>query len=162
VRFGKELASDVAIVDDRTLTCTVPKRGPGVVDVTVENRFSNSTLRRGFAYTPAVTLDGTFRPGGDVNPTWLCEPGDALVGLIGTPPIRSLPTPPFHGLLCIDPHLLLFLLPSWPLRDFRMNLAIPNDPSLQGGEVLFQALIGSLIAGPITGAWTDCGVLRIE
>ncbi len=50
VTFGGAAASNVAVVDESTITCTVPAHAAGSVDVAVSNDFGSDTLPGGFVY----------------------------------------------------------------------------------------------------------------
>lgn len=164
VLFGSGAATNPVVVDDQTITCTTPAGEPGPCSVTVQNSVGSDVLDAGFDYTPAVLIGGNLTPGGDVSITYLCDPLDGIFAIAGLPPPTSIPTPPFHGDLCIAPYSMLFLYPTgiWPFDHFDLNWNIPNDPSLSGVQFLLQALIGSSFGRPKDAAWTNCAVLSIH
>ena len=58
---------------------------------------------------------------------------------------------------------MLFLQPSVGADEFDLPITIPNDPSLRGAQVLFQALAGPKLGGKgKSGAWTNAALLQIR
>lgn len=163
VRFGGVDATDVVLVDDSTITCTLPANGPGATDVEVENGVGHDTLSSGFVFTPAVALSGSVERGASVDLTCYSRPGDQIFAVAGVPPKSSLPTPPFAGALEVLPFHVLFLLLNWPFEDFTLRLDVPDDPALAGLTFDLQALIGhGLVGTPKDGAWSNCLEVTIE
>jgi hypothetical protein len=163
VRFGDELASNVAVLDDATLTCSAPSGTPGFVDVGVGNSHGEGVLPLSFLFTPAVLIDGDATPGGAITIHYLCDPGDGIFAVYGLPPAVSVPTPPFDGDLAIVPFHYFFYVAAWPFDSFDLPATIPNDPALVGVDVLLQSLIGpQLTKPPKVGTWTNCAVISIH
>ncbi len=163
VLFGQTPAANVVVIDDQNIACDAPSGEPGPIDITVSNDLGDGVLSNGFTYTPATILEGTFTPGGSVTVNYLCDPLDGIFAIYGLPPEQSIPTPPFHGDLCILPFNFLTYIPSWPFDVMSFTNSIPNDPSLSGVDVLLQALVGpKLTTPPKDGAWTNCAVLSIH
>lgn len=57
VRFGGILATNLAVVDDETITCTTPAHDAGVVPVQVTTGAGTGTLPDGFTYILSLQLD---------------------------------------------------------------------------------------------------------
>jgi hypothetical protein len=160
VRFGGALASSVAVIDDATLVCVPPPGLPGPVDVAVRNDNGEGVLARGFSYTPALRLAGSPAPGESFTVRAELPPQQrALLLFLGLPPRVAIPTPPFGGLLQIGAPLLLLAQPFVLPRDVTIAIRVPDDPALEGAELLWQALIGEPAAA--TGAWSNAELLRI-
>jgi outer membrane protein assembly factor BamB len=140
VLFGGTPASNVTIVDDQTLTCVVPVRGPGLVDVTVSNSLGQVSLPLAFAYTPALHTSGTHLPGGDIVLSSHQSPTDMLLAAWGIDPV-AVTLPPFGGQLEIWPPTLMFVVVAWPTT-FEVTLPIPAIPALSGTTIRFQNLVG--------------------
>jgi hypothetical protein len=163
VDLGGFLANDVAVVDDQTLTCTVPSGATGPIDVTIADDAGSATLASGFARTPAVLLDGTIAPGSTFVERYLCDPNDTLLGIWGVPPPVSIPTRPFDGALAILPFTVQFVVAAWPVDEFDLSIDLPNDASLSGLQFLVQALVGPKLTGRNkSGAWTNAALLQIK
>jgi hypothetical protein len=163
VEFGAQAATNLAVVDDATLTCTAPAGPAGLLDVTVHDDAGSATLPAGFAATPALRIEGTPAPGETLHLRFLCDAGDSLFAIAGLPPPVAIPTPPFEGELCIAPFAPWFFVAAWPDDEFDVDAAIPNDPALSGAEFLLQALIGpKLGGGGRSGGWTNCGDVLIQ
>jgi hypothetical protein len=163
VNFGASAASNVAVVDDATITCAALADVPGPVDVTVTTDAGSATLTNGFARTPATVLEGDEFLGGSFTERSLCDSGDTLLGLVGLAPEVSIPLPPFEGNLCIAPFVILFLEPNHATDEKDLVATIPNDPSLSGLEILFQSLVGPQLSGHgKSGSWTNCAHLKIQ
>ena len=164
VEFNGNAAADVTVLDDTSLTCTIPLGDPGTadVDVTVLVGAARSTLENAFAYTPAIQRAGDLVPGGSVTIQYLCDPGDSILCIHGLPPQQSIHIPNFDGVLAIQPFAIAFVAPAWPRDTFILLLDIPDDPQLVGVVLLLQALIGPSFQPPRNGAWTNCVSLSIE
>ncbi len=164
VWFGEREAENLRIVDDFTIDCDAPPAESGLlVPVIVRNDGGDGVLDGVFRYTPFAQLEGEPKTGAQVRLRLLCEPGDALMVVVGAPPPLEIPTPPFDGVLCIAPFQLLFAVPSWPFDDFSFLVDLPPDPALQGMMVLCQALVGKEFGGPgKDAAWTNCLEVTIE
>jgi len=163
VRFGAQAATNVVVTDDAHLTCDVPAGAPGAVDVGISNSLGEGVLPAGFAYTPAVTIEGDTTIGSSITIHDLCDPGDGIFAVYGLPPAVSVPTPPFDGDLAIVPFHYFFYVTTWPFDSFDVPATIPNDPALVGVDVLLQSLIGpQLTKPPKDGRWTNCAVLSIK
>jgi hypothetical protein len=112
-----------------------------------------------------VVLSGDWTPGGHVTVTHLFDPGDGICSIFGVPPIVAIPTPPFLRDRAIDPFLLLFCAPpnSLPGDSYDLSGDLPNDSSIVGTTLLFQALIGPVFSGPKRDAsWTNCASVTIQ
>jgi outer membrane protein assembly factor BamB len=163
VKFAGVDATDVVVVDDATITCTVPANGPGVADVTVQNGVGSGTLANGFVFAPAAGIEGNVARGSTIDVTYFADPGDQIFAITGLPPLEDVPTPPFGGALGIVPFQVFFLLDHWPLGDFTVQLQIPNDPALAGFSFALQGLSGPALVGKEkNGAWTNCLELTIQ
>jgi len=163
VSVGGAAASNVAVVDDATITCDLSSGPPGPMDVVVSNNRGTGTLAGGFAYTPAITIEGDTVLGASITIHYLCDPGDGLFSVLGLPPAVSVPTPPFDGDLAIVPFHYFFYVTAWPFDSFDVPATIPNDPALVGVDVLLQSLIGpQLTKPPKAGSWTNCAVVSIR
>lgn len=79
VRFGRQLAASVVVVNETTLTCTVPASdltaGP-FVDVTVQDALGSDTLPLAFTYGTSL-LEEDFS--GATLPAWLEDPSGVHV-----------------------------------------------------------------------------------
>lgn len=164
VFVGGTPATNVVVVDDLTITCTVPPGPPGPADVVVQDDFGSGTLAGGYVYTPAVLWSGDASPGGKITIEYECDPFDGIFAIVGLAPQVNIPTPPFHGELCIAPFTVLFVVPTktWPYDSFWLTGTIPNDPSYSGVHVLLQALIGPSFSTPKDATWTNCSSLTIK
>jgi hypothetical protein len=163
VSFGTTAATNVAVVDDATITCTAPAGAAGLDDVVVTDDAGSATLPGGFAATPALRIDGDPVVGGTLTLRFLCNPGDDLFVIAGLPPAVTIPTPPYEGALCILPFLPLVYLPAFASDEFDLVGSIPNDPALSGQHFLVQALVGAPLGGPgKNGSWTNCGDVAIQ
>ena len=164
VEFGSDLATNVVVVDDATITASIGGGEPGPVDVTVQNTLGSANLTQGFRRTPAIVLDGDWRPGGSVTVRYLLDPGDGIVAILGVPPEVDLSTPPFLGKLRISPFLILFLDPPGTLSTDEIDLTgnLPNDSGISGVTILFQALVGPVFSGPgVDATWSNCASITI-
>jgi hypothetical protein len=165
VQVGPDLATNVAVVDDATITATICAGDPGPFDVTVQNTLGATTVVGGFRRTPAVLLEGDWVPGGHVSARHLFDPGDGVLTLLGYPPSVAMPAPPFLRERCIDPFWIVQLaLPNTlPGDEFVLAADLPGDPSLSGITVLVQALIGPVFSGPGRNAtWSNCASVTIQ
>jgi outer membrane protein assembly factor BamB len=163
VRFGGVDATNVSVVDDATITCTVPANGPGAVDVTVQNGVGGGTLADGFVFTPAAGVAGSVARGSTMQLTYYTDAGDEILAIAGFPPRQDVDVPPFGGTLGIVPFQILFLVRYWPFQDYTLNVDIPNDPALSGFSFALQGLCGPALVGPDkNGAWTNCLELTIQ
>ena len=139
------------------------RRTPGPVTVTAQTDWGKGVLLGGFHHVPTLTITGTPHPGGSLTLRLVGEPGDDHLVIVGVPPVRRLETPPFEGTLGILPFLKLFLMVGWPHQEFSTTFAIPDDPVLQGLDVLFQDLVGTLVlTRDPSGAWTNCARCTIQ
>ncbi len=160
VWFDSQPATNVVLVDDKTITCTPPAGAPGSVPVTVGNGLGRRRLDNGFVYYPAQFTTGDHRLNGVVDLTYECETGDQILGLIGIPALPG-PYPPFTGdleLSAIFPFVsVLFNFGS----QFSISVQIPNDPALRGQAFGLQALAGSQL-GANGGAFTNMDIVNIR
>ena len=162
VEFDGAAASDVTVLDDATLTCTVPAGETGPADVRASNELGANTLSEGLRFTPSAQIEGDFRPGGSVLVRWWIDPGDAILGVWGVPPPVAESTPPSDGTLAIDPFLVLCVS---VVADRRVPLLFvhPRRPVAFRRRRAFQALAGPALYGtPKDGAWTNTAALVIE
>jgi hypothetical protein len=165
VQVGPDLATNVTVVDDATITATICAGDPGPFDVTVQNTLGATTVVGGFRRTPAVLLEGDWVPGGHVSARHLFDPGDGVLTLLGYPPVGSFPTPPFLRERSIDPFWIVqFALPNTlPGDELVIAADLTSDPSLSGITVLVQALIGPVFSGPGRNAtWSNCASVTIQ
>jgi hypothetical protein len=165
VKVGGVDATNVTVVDDATITATTGPGDPGPCDVIVHNTLGDGMLAGGFRRTPAVLLEGDWTPGGHVAVRHLYDPGDGVFSLFGVPPLCTIPWPPFLRDRNIDPFLILLLAPpgALPGDDYSITGDLPNDPSLSGATVLFQALIGPVFSGSGRNAtWSNCASVTIQ
>ncbi len=162
VEFGGLLASNVVVVDDETIICDAPPQPPSVVDVVFRSPIGTATLEEGFAYTPALELDGDPAPGAAVTLRLLLEVGDDVFAILGAPPPKDISTPPFQGALCVAPFALLSFLVDSPSQELAWTFSIPGDPALSGVTALIQALVGPTFTGdPPDAIWTQCLAVTI-
>src|SRR5262249_35448452 len=162
VDFGGWPPTNVEI-QDTLITCDVELNERGQYNVTVNTGDGTGMASNGFVVTPAIVLEGDFTPGGSGVARYLLDPYDSILAIIGLPPPTAIPTPPFVGDLCIAPFYVLFVAPRFPLDELDLDLDIPDDPSLSGIDVLFQALIGPDFRGANKdAAWTNCATLSIR
>ncbi len=164
VSFGSKAASDVSILDDDTIQCTVPPGDPSRVGVTVENLTGIGTRKDAFSFTPTIHCDAsTPAPGDTVALHFLCDPDDFIYTIAGAGPPVSSSTPPFDGTLCIARPVTIFLLPTWPFDDLFVEQDLPDDPALSGLQILLQALIGPMdYRHGKNASWTNCVELLVE
>jgi Tol biopolymer transport system component len=156
--FGGQPATNVVVVDDATITCTVPAGAPGPADVTVQDSAGAWTSPELFDYTPAVVGAHDVDLGGNLDLEYLCDPLDGVFAIAGAPPAVAIPTPPFQGALAIVPFFRLFTMPPgiWPYDVLTLRATVPSDPALSGQTVLLQALTGSSFTHPKDATWTNC------
>jgi hypothetical protein len=95
--FGGQPATNVVVVDDATITCTVPAGAPGPADVTVQDSAGAWTSPELFDYTPAVIGAHDVDLGDVLDLAYLCDPLDGVFAIAGAPPAVAIPTPPFQG-----------------------------------------------------------------
>lgn len=164
VSVGGSPATNVVVVDDSTITCTAPPGSPGPADVVVQDNIGSGTLAGGYVYTPAVLWSGDASLGGKITIEYQGDPFDGILALVGLPPQVNIPTPPFHGELCIAPFKVLFVVPTktWPYDSFWLSGTIPNDPGYSGVQILLQALIGPSFSTPKDATWTNCSSLTVK
>ena len=84
VKFGGNVAKDIKIVDQHTLTCRTPKGDVGTVDVTIERLGPTDVLPGGFSYFDPRSISGGLSGGplvGTLNVTVL----DKTQGFYGAP-----------------------------------------------------------------------------
>lgn len=161
VRFGGNAARNPRVLDDRSIECTVVPGEPGPVDVAVSNDRDTGVLRRGFAFSPALLLTGSPRPGETFDLRALLPPAQhTLLLFYGAPPRVRIPTPPFGGLLQLAQPLLLVVQPFVLPREVGYTIRVPNDLALAGVDLLLQALIGDALA--LQGAWSNSELLQIR
>ncbi len=160
VWFGNQRATQVKL-QGSDIICQVPPLGPGIFDLRVKNSIGSRTLARGFIYTPALTVDGDFKPGGSIFNNYSCSPGDRLLCLIGLPSTATTPIPPFDGLLSLMQPTALAFTPPWPWTTFGIKLSIPNVPTAVGATVTFQGLIGTNLTGGV-GSFTNAETVSIR
>lgn len=145
VWFGDEKADQVVVIDDQTLSCRPPDRGPGVVDVTVRNSHGYGTIADGFAYTPSQQLGGSFGLGEQVNLSLQFEEGHGIAVLFDFGARRSQKTqvPPYIGDFWLESYQILFEVGSWPFGErLDLDFQIPMNLALVGMEVQVQSAIG--------------------
>lgn len=103
VKFGNNVAKDIKVIDQHTLTCRTPKGDVGTVDVTVERLGPTDVLPGGFSYFDPRSISGGLSGGplvGTLNVTVL----DSTQGFYGAPvALASVilgvdPSTPFQGL----------------------------------------------------------------
>jgi hypothetical protein len=165
VEFGDDVATNVVVVDDATITASIGTGNPGPVDVTIQNTLGSGILTNGFRRTPALLLEGAWTPGGNVTIRYLFDSGDGVVAIAGLPPTVNVSTRPFLSELGISPFLILVLEQpgTIPGDEFDLSGDLPNDPGLSGIEVLFQALIGPIFSGAGADAtWSNCASITIR
>jgi IPT/TIG domain-containing protein len=165
VVVGMETAGNLVVIDDSTVTCTVAPGDPGIYDVTFEDSIGSSTLPQSLIRTPAIALDGDFHPGGHVTVRYLIDPGDGMFAILGLPPPVTIPTPPFHGDLSINPFSSLFFIAPgvWQSNEFDLSGDLPSDPSLVGVQFLFEALVGPSFSSHNKDAtWTNLATLTVQ
>lgn len=161
VRIGGRDATEVVVVNDQTITCTVPGQDPGWFDIEVENDIGRRTLTDGFVYYPAIRHAGEQRIGTPLSTTFLCDPGDEVLGLVGHVPPRHTPVPPFQGALGLDRPLMFVAIPRALFDGFRVTIDVPNDPGLRNGRLGFQALVGpDLMSGQ--GAFSNATTITLR
>jgi len=158
VVVGGQPATNVVVVDDATITCTVPAGAPGPADVTVQDSAGAWTSPELFDYTPAVVGAHDVDLGGNLDLEYLCDPLDGVFAIAGAPPAVAIPTPPFQGALAIVPFFRLFTMPPgiWPFDVLTLHATVPTDPALSGQTVLLQSLTGSSFTRPKNATWTNC------
>jgi hypothetical protein len=162
VTFGGVAATNVAVVDDATITCVTPATACGPLDVGVSHDAGSTVAAGAFAATPATLLDGDDFLGGSFTQRTLCAPNDWLLAVIGQAPEVSIPIHPFEGALAVSPFVVEFIVHQGP-DEFDLGFTIPNDPALVGVEVLFQSLAGPQPVGAgKSGSWTNCAHLTIQ
>lgn len=163
VLFDGVPATGVSVIDDATLSCTVPAGLPGPATLTLSNSLGTGVLDGAFTYTPAVVWDGSATPGGNVAVHVLCDQFDGMLIIAGTDPV-SVPTPPYEGTLGIAPFFVFLVLPpgSWPFDHFDLSGTVPNDPALIGATILVQALDGPKFTPPKDATWTNVAEITIQ
>ena len=57
VRFGGVDATNVVVIDNNTLTCTVPPHAPGTVDIEIVTNHGTYVLPGAYTYGPARTSE---------------------------------------------------------------------------------------------------------
>ncbi len=165
VLFGDEPATNITVINDNLIQCEAPANVPGPSSIVVRSNLGEGKLdQESFRYTPALDpIEGIFQPGGVFVLPFLCDPGDTLIGIFGVPPEVQFSTPPFDGTLCMLSFYILFINSQWPWDEYLFDENIPDDPALSGIEVLFQALVGPALSGPVKdGAWTNCRSMKIQ
>lgn len=145
VRFGGTLATQVVVVDDQTITCVAPPRGPGLVDIALSNSLGQTVLPNSFAYTPAMHTGGILLPGGRIDLSCFQAPNEIVFCAYGVQP-TSVVIPPFVGSLGLADPNLLFVLQTWPTPRFDLTVPIPSNPLLSGAQLMFQSLVGLNVA----------------
>jgi hypothetical protein len=102
VKFGLNVAKDIKVIDQHTLTCRTPKGDVGTVDVTIERLGPTDVLPGGFSYFDPRSISGGLSGGplvGTLNITVL----DSTQGFYGAPvPLANVmlgvdPSTPFQG-----------------------------------------------------------------
>ncbi|MBK7864544.1 MAG: IPT/TIG domain-containing protein [Archangiaceae bacterium] len=103
VKFGNNVAKDIKVIDQHTLTCRTPKGEIGTVDVTIERLGPTDVLPGGFSYFDPRSISGGLSGGpltGTLNITVL----DSTQGFYGSPvPLANVmlgidSSTPFQGL----------------------------------------------------------------
>jgi hypothetical protein len=163
VLFDDSFATDVQILDDATVSCTLPSGLAGPADVTVSGYFGDAALSGAFHYNPELIPEGDFTPGGRLILRYLVEPLDSIFAIVGVPPPVSISTPPYVGWLEILPFYVLFTAYSWPFDELVLDVEIPDDPSLSGVDLLFQSLAGPELTGRgKLAAWSQSALVQIR
>lgn len=140
VRIGGLPASDVRVVDGQTLTCMAPGDMPGPKDVEVQFLGQPGQRSGAFARTPALTLGGNLAPGGTAMLRVQVRIGDWVGGYFSLPPAIPSTVPGVASVLWLEQATAWFTVPNWPLPEFLLSTAIPDDPNLLGLQLVFQSL----------------------
>lgn len=148
---GFTVAVDGIVEDDWELTGTTRLAGTlasgaaGLVAIELRNAFGSTEAR--FKRTPAITVEGDFRPGGGGVWTSFVDPGDQLLLLAGLGPPVAIVLPKYDGALAILQPLVLWSDPSAAGDRVELPFDIDDDPSLVGLDVVAQTLAGPEISG---------------
>lgn len=162
VLFAGQPAAQIAVLSDTSLTCVPPSRGPGVVDLTIDNGLSQASMPRGFAYTPAVDHIGLAAPGQTTTICFHQPAGVQMLAAWGVGPRASLQFPPLVGTVEIAPNYTLVFAPYWLTDRFDLPLPVPPNPSLTGVTFLFQSLVGTNLFWNAQGTFSNCYELTIQ
>jgi hypothetical protein len=160
VTVGGAAATNVAVINARTLTCTVPAGALGFKDVMVTHGNGSATLAAGFAHTPAMRAQGSHVPGGSIDYSILNTPGDLIVAYLSPGPVIAVTVPGVVGTLCLPGPVHLFSAPGLPFPSLSVGLPIPNVPGLAGLEVFGQCLM--LSQGALQPVLTNCAAVTIR
>jgi hypothetical protein len=163
VTVGGVAATNVVVVDDTTLTCTIPQGDPGAKDVDVTTANGTTTFVDGFSHTPTMQVRGDLTVNGQCDVRVLLSPGDMMffMGSINA----SLPQtyPGSFGTLYLNEPVVLLSVPFWPTDGIDIGIPVPDDPLIRG----FEAHLQSLTITPVSGGgpvsvFTDLHQVRIQ
>jgi len=162
IEFGGVPATQVLVINDTTLTCVPPSRGPGVVEVSLNNGLQQTVIQRGFAYTPAVDHTGFAAPGNVATLSFHQPAGSQMLAAWGVGPRASLAFPPLVGNVEINPNYTLCFAPYWLNDRFDLTLPVPPNPALTGVTFLVQSLVGTNLFWNAQGTFSNCYELVIQ
>lgn len=131
VLVGGQQARDVVVRGDEELTCRPPDLGPGVHELRLTNRLGSRVLSGGLIYHPALVVAEPVQRGGWATFDLEVSASDHATLLIGTAH-RPVAVPPFAGTFDLGLPVIVGHAAWWPAPRFRVSLAVPPDPALQG------------------------------
>ncbi|MFK7740661.1 MAG: IPT/TIG domain-containing protein [Planctomycetota bacterium] len=166
ISFGGVPATDVAVVDDATMTATLPMGANagllGPVEVVVGNDIGSDALAAGFVYTPAVLVEDVVAAGGSLADEHQFEAGSIVVGgLSFAPPLpAAVPFPGVDNTLCLGSLDAVYDV-IWPFDAVTLSFAIPAN--LAGLAFQLQMIeLPPLPPLPALPAFGNCATVTIQ
>ncbi|HKX46250.1 MAG TPA: IPT/TIG domain-containing protein, partial [Planctomycetota bacterium] len=153
--IGSASATDLVVLGDTQVTLKTPPGDLGPADVRVLNANGFDVLPDAFVFTPAVVAPAQAPIGSSVT---LADygPVGGIFSLWMSPFTTSIPLPPWGTLLIGPSQLVKVAEQPYPAPHgvHELVLGVPNDPTLAGLPVHFQAAAVTSLA-PLTIVLTN-------